>query len=887
MSTETGTVDTKQLPSHLDSKEIEQKWDRNWEDWGIHQFDPSRSREDTFIVDTPPPTVSGSLHVGHVFSYNHTDVVVRYKRMMGMNIFYPMGWDDNGLPTERRVQNYYNVRCDHHATGEYLDAATASATYKKDDPPRLVSRPNFIDLCLELTKEDEKVFKELWRRIGLSVDWQQEYSTIDKHSIKIAQQSFIDLFNKKHVYSLEAPTMWDVDFQTAVAQAELEDRNIKGNFHKIRFGVEGQDKSFVIATTRPELLAACVGVTFHPDDERYKDLEGKQAVTPVFHVKVPIFSSQLVDKEKGSGILMVCTFGDATDVAWWKEKGLAIRQILAANGRLIDVEFGKQGWESKNSDKANECYREIAGKTIKQAQKIMVELLRRPENDACGAGAPLVEEPEALEHAVKFYEKGDKPLEFITTRQWFVRLLDKKEELVQKGNEISWFPEHMRLRYKNWTENLQFDWCISRQRYFGVPFPVWYKLDSKGQTNYDEPIIAKMEDLPVDPVQDAPPGFGESMRGKANGFVAENDVFDTWFTSSLTPQLCSNWLVNQERHEKLFPMDLRPQSHEIIRTWAFYTIAKAMLHENKIPWKQVAISGWVLDPDRKKMSKSKGNVLTPMHLLDQYGADGVRYWSASARLGTDTAFDESIMKNGKRLVTKIFNASKFVLGLKGKSQQICYELDREFMSRLSKLVARANSSFEKLDYASALSDIERFFWADFTDEYLELVKQRAYNEENPEGQGSAIASLHQALSVLIRLFAPFLPYVCEEVWSWSFAEQSQAKSVHIASYPQLSEFEEIKAPTHAGLLDLLSFCRRKVNQKKTEEQKSVGAAVEFVEIGASKENIEKLQLVLEDLKSACKISDLKLVELEFSKEQFSIEEEQIQLRLNSIKLKQE
>lgn len=859
MSTETGTVNMKQLPSHFESQPMEEKWDLAWENWGIHRYDQSRSREETFVVDTPPPTVSGSLHVGHVFSYTHTDVVVRYNRMKGKNIFYPMGWDDNGLPTERRVQNYYNVRCELSSQAPYLDAKTASETYKKDDPPRIVTRPNFIDLCLALTQEDEKVFKALWRRIGLSVDWQQEYSTIDKHSTRIAQQSFVDLFEKKHVYSVEAPCMWDVDFQTAVAQAELEDRELTGHFHNIRFAVEGSDDSFVIATTRPELLAACVAVTAHPDDERYKHLFGKKAVTPIFHVPVPIFASDVVDKEKGTGILMVCTFGDATDVAWWKEQKLAIRQIFGRNGRLINVEFGTHGWESKKAEAANAAYAQIAGKNIKQAQKLVVEMLRSGDNDACGKGtAPLTEEPKQIQHSVKFYEKGDRPLEFITTRQWFVRLMDKKEALVKKGDEIAWYPEHMRLRYKNWTENLQFDWCVSRQRYFGVPFPVWYPTDAEGEIDYEHPIVADRASLPVDPLSDCAPGFTEAQRGKPNGFVGESDVFDTWFTSSMTPQLCSNWLIDQKRHEGLFPMDLRPQSHEIIRTWAFYTIAKAMLHEDKIPWKQVAISGWVLDPDRKKMSKSKGNVLTPMHLLDQYGADGVRYWSASARLGTDTAFDEVTMKNGKKLVTKIFNAGKFVLGLSANSGTIEREIDRAFIERLRQLVARANSCFEKMDYGTVLSEVERFFWAEFTDVYIELVKSRAYNNADAAGQGSALSSLRLSLSVFLRLFAPFLPYVCEEVWSWYFAETTGHKSIHKAPFPQEAEFAAILAPQSSKTFDLVGNLRSKVNQKKTEEQKSVGADVEMLQIAARMDTIELLTLLADDLKAACKIADLQM-----------------------------
>ena len=845
------------FPTHFESQAIEQKWDEQWESWGIYRYDSAHSREATYVVDTPPPTVSGSLHVGHVFSYTHTDVVVRYKRMRGLNIFYPMGWDDNGLPTERRVQNYFNVRCDlSRAAGAYLTAEEATATYKKDDQPRIVSRKNFIDLCLQLTQEDEKAFKALWRRIGLSVDWKQEYSTIDKHSIKIAQQSFVDLYKKNHVYSVEAPTMWDVDFQTAVAQAELEDRPMTGNFHNIRFGIEGSEETFVIATTRPELLPACVGVTAHPEDKRFQHLFGKKAITPLFKVPVPIFPSEVVDQEKGTGILMVCTFGDATDVAWWKEKKLSLRQIIGRDGRLVPVQFGSSGWESKDADKANALYQEITGKNVKQAQKLVVEMLRKPENSADGKEAALTEEPKPLEHAVKFFEKGDRPLEFITTRQWFVRLMDKKEQLVKKGDEISWYPDHMRLRYKNWTENLMFDWCISRQRYFGVAFPVWYPIDENGVVVYDKAIVAEMNTLPLDPTTDTPPGYEESQRNQANGFIGESDVFDTWFTSSMTPQLCSNWLIDEKRHGQLFPMDLRPQSHEIIRTWAFYTIAKAMLHEDKIPWKNVAISGWVLDPDRKKMSKSKGNVLTPMHLLDQYGSDGVRYWSANARLGTDTAFDENVLKIGKRLVTKLFNAGKFVYGIKGEEGSIVRELDRGFLLRLKRVVIKANELFKTMDYGLALSEIEKFFWHDFTDEYLELVKQRAYNDDDPKGKNSAISTLHFSLSVLLRLLAPFLPYVTEEVWSWSFAANSAEKSIHKAAYPQESEFDDIEAPASENSFTAAVNCRGKVNQKKTEESKSVGSAVSSVTIACNEKTLSLLTLLMDDFKSTTRVVDL-------------------------------
>lgn len=842
------TIDTLNLSAHFNVLEAEEKWARFWDEWQIYYYNEMRPRTETFVVDTPPPTVSGSLHVGHVFSYTHTDVIVRYQRMCGRNIFYPMGWDDNGLPTERRVQNYFNVRYDAKAPYEPgLKLEAASSKEQKENPPRIVSRANFIELCLQLTREDEKAFMSLWRRLGLSVDWRQEYSTIDSHCRKTAQISFIDLYRKGHVYSLEAPFMWDVDFQTAVAQAEIEDHNQPGFLHHVRFGVKDSDEHFTIATTRPELLPACVGVTAHPDDERYKKLFGKHAVTPLFRVPVPIFPSELADPEKGTGILMVCTFGDATDVHWWRQNQLPLRQIFGRDGRIIPITYGQKGWDSLNAEAANSFFENLIGKTLKTAQKIIVDLLRHPASAAKGNEPPLVEEPKSIEHAVKFFEKGDKPLEFITTRQWFVRLLDKKEDLLRSGDQIVWHPYFMRLRYRNWTENLQQDWCISRQRSFGVQFPLWYPLNEQGNPDYANPILAEIDQLPVDPCIIAPPGYEESQRGMPNGFVGETDVFDTWFTSSLTPQICSKWQLDKNEHHKLFPMDLRPQSHEIIRTWAFYTIAKSLLHENTIPWKQVAISGWVLDPDRKKMSKSKGNVVTPIHLLDQYGSDAVRYWSASARLGTDTAFDENVLKIGKRLVTKIFNASKFVLSQTGQAGPIIEELDKAFLLKLQRLVQVVTKQFDDMDYSNALGETERFFWNSFTDTYIELVKMRARDDNNKAEQASAIASLRLALNVLLRLFAPFLPYVTEEVWSWAFAAETGYKSIHHAKWPEKDDFSHVSQPADQASLDVAIQCLGVINKHKTESGVSLAKAIEELDLVMNKTTCNKLSLVLSDI----------------------------------------
>jgi valyl-tRNA synthetase len=849
-------IDPTQLPKHFESASAEERWDREWERSGIYRYDPRRPRDETFVVDTPPPTVSGSLHVGHVFSYTHADVIVRYRRMRGQNIFYPMGWDDNGLPTERRVQNHFNVRCDARAPYEPgLRLEPASGADKKQ-PPRIVSRQNFIELCLELTRQDEEAFKTLWRRIGLAVDWHEEYSTIDDRCRHLAQLSFRDLFDKGHVYSVEAPTMWDVDFQTAVAQAEVEDRLTRGAFHHIAFGVEGGG-GFEIATTRPELLPACVGVTAHPTDARFKHLFGKRAVTPIFRVPVPIFPSELVDPEKGTGILMVCTFGDATDVQWWRENRLALRQVLGRDGRLVAVRFGSPGWESVDPAAANVRYATVTGKGAGGARQAIVEMLRDPANAAAGSEAALRAEPKPIEHSVKYYEKGDRPLEFMTTRQWFVRLLDKKDALLAKGDEIRWHPDFMRLRYKNWTENLGIDWCVSRQRYFGVPFPVWYPVNPSGDADYAHPIVAPADTLPVDPMIDTPAGYTPAQRDQPGGFTGESDVFDTWFTSSLTPQISSRWLLDRERHGRLFPADIRPQSHEIIRTWAFYTIAKAMLHENTIPWRHVVVSGWILDPDRKKMSKSKGNVVTPMHLLEEYSADGVRYWAASARLGTDTAFDEKVLKIGKRLVTKLFNAGKFVLSQTGPVAPITAELDRAFAHRLKTLVDRVTVAYEEFDYAHALQDTEAFFWRDFTDTFLELVKGRT-RADDPAARGSAVASLRLGLRVLLRLFAPVLPYITEEVWSWAFAAETGSASIHKAPWPGAQDFTGIAPAADAGSFDAAVALLAAINKGKSEAGVSGGRGIRRLAVAANPATASRLGAVAADVMAAARVEDYDL-----------------------------
>ncbi len=862
------TIDPATLPKHFDAPKAEQHWDEQWATAGLHHYDPSRPREETFVVDTPPPTVSGSLHVGHVFSYTHTDVIVRQRRMQGLNIFYPMGWDDNGLPTERRVQNLYHVRCDPslpYEAGLSFEPASAKVRKKR---PRLISRPNFIEACGQLTVEDEKAFLQLWRRMGLSVDWRQEYATINEHCRTIAQRSFLDLHAKGTLYNSDAPTLWDVDFQTAVAQAELEDRELASTFNDIAFGVEGSDESFVISTTRPELLPACVAVAAHPDDERYAHLVGKRALTPLFRVPVPIFTSELVEKDKGTGILMICTFGDQTDVEWWRTQKLALRQIIGLAGRLIPVEYGTPGWESLDADAANQAYAEIVGKRPEQARARILELLEPAEAAATGNEPPL-RGSRQISHAVKFFEKGDRPLELVPTRQWFCRLLPRKQELLAKGAQVNWHPEFMGHRFRTWTENLGLDWCISRQRYFGVPFPLWYPLDGEGQPDYDAPIVAPADMLPVDPTVTPPPGMEQAQRGQPGGFMAESDVFDTWFTSSMTPQISSHWQLDPQRHARLFPADMRPQAHEIIRTWAFYTIAKAMLHEDRIPWANVVISGWVVQRadagGNEKISKSKGGqsskkkIPPPHSLLDDYTPDGVRYWAANARLGVDTAFDDKMLSMGKRLVTKVFNASKFVLAQGGTVHPVSTELDRGFCHKLGAVVREATASFEGFEFGPALRTTESFFWASFTDSYLELVKNRSRSEDDPVGRGSAVASLRTGLQVLLRLFAPVLPYITEEVWSWVFAEQTGQPSIHTAPWPGPGDFADIDAPADPRSFDTAVAALTALNRAKTSAGVGVGRGVRTLTLSARSANLETLALVLDDVLAAARVEQHTLV----------------------------
>ena len=792
---------------------LEAKWAARWEESGVYRFDRTQPRDAIFSIDTPPPTVSGSLHVGHVFSYTHTDVVARFQRMRGRAVFYPMGWDDNGLPTERRVQNYFGVRCDPSLPYDPAFVPPSTKGEKTAKGPTAVSRPNFIKLCEQLTVEDEKAFEHLWRHLGLSVDWSMTYATIGRRARRISQLAFLRLLARDQAYQLEAPTLWDVDFRTAVAQAELEDREQPGAYHRIRFtrangstgspqaGSAGsQGEPIYIETTRPELIAACVALVAHPDDDRYRGLFGSHVVTPLFGARVPVKAHALADPEKGSGVAMICTFGDVTDVVWWRELSLPVRAIIQPNGALRPITWGEAGWESVDVSRAQQHYDQLSGLSAAKARTRIVELLKE--------SGDLVGDPRPITHAVKFYEKGDRPLEIVTSRQWFIKTMAHRERLLERGREIRWHPPYMQARLENWINGLAGDWCISRQRFFGVSFPVWYRLRDDGSVDYESRLVPDESRLPVDPSTDVPDGYTPGQRDKPGGFTGDPDIMDTWATSSLSPQIAAAWQEDDDLFHRVFPMDVRPQAHDIIRTWLFSTVLRSELEHGTLPWKHAAISGWVLDPDRKKMSKSKGNVVTPMALLEEHGSDGVRYWAAKGAPGTDTAFDPGQMKVGRRLAIKFLNASKFVLGKPEPSGRVTHLLDRGLLTALAKLVEDSTRALDEFDYARALHFTESFFWS-LCDNYLEMVKSRRYGDHGAEAAGSANATLLCALSVLNRMFAPYLPFVAEEVWSWW-----QPGSVHAAPWPSPDEIERLAAPDpearHAldRAVDVLAEIRR-------------------------------------------------------------------------------
>ncbi|MBQ4874993.1 MAG: valine--tRNA ligase [Rickettsiaceae bacterium H1] len=728
-----------------------------------------------FVIDTPPPTISGILHIGHIFSYCHTDFIGRYKRMSGKDVFYPMGFDDNGLPTERLVEKKHKVRA-----------------YNMD-------KEKFKLLCKQVSAEHRKEFRDLFTRIGLSIDWDLEYHTISNDCRILSQMSFLDLYCKDEVYHKEQPMLWDPIDQTAIAHAEIEEKEFSSYMNYLRFGSE-REEDFIVATTRPELLPACVAVFVHPDDGRYRHLAGKMAITPLFEIKVPIIADENVKINKGSGAVMCCTFGDELDIYWWKIHSLPVKIIVNKYGK---IDYLDQFITDKKLISV------LSGLKIKDARGKIIELL-----------SDYLERREEITHQIKCAERSGSPLEILPTKQWFVKLIEHKEELLIKAKRCNWYPAHRRIIIEQWIENLNWDWCISRQRYFGIHFPVWY---SRRKGEEGKVLLADVNQLPVDPTRDLPVGYTRKE------VIPESDVMDTWATSSISTQLNAKWLNNDyflPDSRDVFPASLRPQAHEIIRTWAFYTIAKSHLHNNSIPWENLMISGWCLAEDKSKMSKSKGNIIEPNNLLKKYGADIVRYWASHSSLGADTVYSENIMKMGKRLITKLWNAAKFVSGFIVDDfviNLITSPIDLWIVGKLNHIIDVVTEKLENFEYCEARQTVEGFFWRHYCDDYLELIKNRAYNKDL-DGHESASHTLSYTFESILRLFAPFIPFITEEIYNNLYS----CFSIHRkGNWPKVEKTIEKKyLDIGSAAASILSDIRQRKSSDNVSIKKSVNFTIE-------------------------------------------------------------
>lgn len=750
-----------ELPKKYSFKDIEEKWKTYWEneETYISDFTPKPEKK-TFSVDTPPPTVSGQMHMGHAFSYAQGDFIVRFHRMKGEQIFYPFGTDDNGLPTEHLIERVKKVNSQN------------------------MSRPEFVKLCHETIKEIKPEFVQAWIDLGISADYKNSYSTISSESTRVSQKSFLDLKTKGYVYKKETPTTWCVKCQTAIAQADFENVEKQSIFNDISFHDETGNE-LLISTTRPELIPACVALFAHPDDERYQHLKGKQAVVPLFNYKVPVKFDKEVAMDKGTGLMMVCTFGDKEDVEKWHKYDLELRQVITKDGKLNEL-AGK--------------YKELF---IIDGRKAILEDLK--------ASGDLKKQTK-ITHNANTHDRCGTEIEFIKTSQWFINVMDYKEKLIAAADEITWHPKHMKVRYVNWVKNLNWDWCISRQRHFGVPFPIWYEKDT------DKIIVAEESDLPIDPTTQTPKNY----TGNPKNLIPEPDVLDTWATSSVTPQIALSWgKTDNEAFKKNMPMTIRLQSHDIIRTWAFYTIVKALYNNGVVPWKNVMISGFVLDKQGKKMSKSKGNTIDPIKLMDIYGADAVRYGASAVKLGEDLPFQDKYLETGKKFVTKIFNAAKFAhLHLDdydGKALDVSKitAIDKWLVTKLNTTIKEATAFLDEYEFAKARSVIERFFWEDLCDNYLEIVKDRLYKPEvhGTDARYAGQMTLYHVLLNTLKLLAPYVSYITEEVFSWKFASDLGVKSIHTERWPTYDEKLHFSDEEQAGEIakEIIALGRQQKN----------------------------------------------------------------------------
>ncbi len=770
------------LSKHYHPNAVEPRLQAFWQEAGVYHFSPG-AEGPVYSIDTDPPTVSGHLHLGHAYSYSHTDFMARFWRMNGFNVFYSMGYDDNGLPTERLVERRLGVTA--------ID----------------VGRKAFIEKCLEVGVEEEKNYEALWQRLGLSIDWRYTYRTIDELSRRTSQLSFLDLYRKGLAYRREAPAIWCPECRTAIAQAELNDLERESEFVTFAFHL-GDGSTLPIATTRPELLPACVAIFVHPNDIRYQHLVGQHVTEPLFEQEIPLLADPEADPAKGTGAVMCCTFGDTTDVEWWYKHHLPLEIAIGRDGRLTR-EAG-----------------EFAGLTTHEARSRIVETLEE-------RGLVLARQP--VSQSVRVHERCDTPVEYIVTRQWFVHVLDFKKELIKAGEQVTWHPAHMKARYNEWVENLHWDWCISRQRYFGVTFPVWY-CHACGEI-----LLADEAQLPLDPTEQQPT---KACACGSTSFRPEESVMDTWATSSLSPQIMGRWLTDKPLYEQVFPFSLRPQAHDIIRTWAFYTIVKSYHHFGRLPWKEVAISGWGLAAEGAgKISKSRGGgPMPPMEMIEKYSADAVRYWAASIGYGKDSTISEEKIQTGARLVTKLWNVGRF-------SQRFLQDYrppaerpalsptDRWILSRTQRLILRVTDLFRNYDYAAAKSETESFFWRDLADNYLEMSKERLYDETSEMREGARYTLYHVLLTV-VKLFAPFLPYITEEVYQALFTTTEGRVSIHNARWPIADEalIDEGAEAVGDAIVEVVTAVRR----YKSEANLSLGTELRWLQLATSESALARL-----------------------------------------------
>ena len=918
--------------NRYDHKIREKYWQEHWELTQVYAFKNDREREQTFVIDTPPPTVSGQLHMGHIYSYTHADFIARHRRMKGFDVFYPMGFDDNGLPTERLVQKQKKIRA-------------------KD-----VTREEFISLCEGVSQEARLEFRSLFSATALSVDWALEYHTISEEVRRLSQASFIDLYEKGHIERKLQPMLWDVVDQTAIAQAEVEDKELEGVFVDIRFEVAPDDSSplageqqsasdawgvdknsFVIGTTRPEMLPACVGIFYHPDDERYKHLKDKFAITPLFGVRVPILSDESVEMEKGTGIMMCCTFGDEADIIKWRKHNLETKIIINQYGKIDPILLASSIKEENVNENNSNLWVALSNLSAKAARTKMIELLQE---------ASVLVSQRSITHAVKCAERSGAPLEILPSEQWFIKVTEHKEALKKRSQDCNWNPAWMQKRMEQWIDGLNWDWCISRQRIYGVPLPVWYVIifDEKDSDNPNisqgkvEIFLPSLDELPINPIKQLPKslnkilsdikfkkeGYWEAIESRTGYNVLirpDTDVMDTWATSSLTPQISAgaiNCFVtlksphpnplpegegvalssalepspfgrgqgegntilgegNRKNFNKLFPADLRPQAHEIIRTWAFYTLVKSYLHnkdevdiKKQIPWENLMISGWCLSSDKTKMSKSKGNVITPLKLLEEKSADAVRHWASTAKLGTDTAFSEDLLKIGAKLTNKLWNAAKFVStqleAMQGISSSataavqtgiINCEIDKWLISRVQHAIIQCDKTFNDYDYSAARAVLEFIFWNDFCDNYLEIVKARAYGQQGEGAQQSALHTIYHVFNAILKLFAPFIPHITEELFAKLYeGEFTQCGSIHARGNFPIAENYQAGIVYQAAEQNWHQVKMLVELIRKTKSERGVSIKYPIAEAGIIGINPELFVAISDDIKAVGNIATL-------------------------------